>query len=227
MSFPRDISAAINSAARDINHRHSLQETLDAIVNAAKTSVPGFDHVGISTIDHKGNVHTRATTGDLVNQLDDLQYSLSEGPCVDTLRDAEVVVAPEIRHDQRWPHYVPQAVQFGLQAQLAIKLFLDDEGTIGGLNLYSTIRDDIDPDAEPVADMFATHAAIALGHARKREQLNDAIATRQLVGQATGILMERYGIDSERAFQFLVRASSTSNTKVRDIARELVRNTKS
>lgn len=222
MSDPGDISAALNSAARAINQHHTLQDTLDAIVSAAQASVPGFDQVGISTIDRKGNVHTRAITGDLVQELDDLQYSLSEGPCVDTLRDADVVVVPDVRHEQRWPCYVPEAVNAGLRAQLALKLYLDDEGTIGGLNLYSTSRDDIDLDAEPIAEIFATQAALALGHVRKREQLNDAIGSRQLIGQAIGMVMERFKLDEQRAFQYLVRASSTSNTKLRDIAQGIV-----
>ena len=74
--------------------------------------------------------------------LDDLQYSLGEGPCVETLRAADIVVAPHIRHDQRWPRFVPAAVEMGLRSQLAVRLYLDGEGTLGGINLYSTISDE-------------------------------------------------------------------------------------
>jgi hypothetical protein len=73
--------------------------------------MPGFDQVGISTVDRKGNVTTRAATGELVWILDRLQNALGEGPCVDTLRKARVVVAPRIRHDQRWPEFVPRPSQ--------------------------------------------------------------------------------------------------------------------
>jgi GAF domain-containing protein len=217
-----DIGQAIAAAARTINHPKSLDETLQTIAEVARDSVPGFDQVGISTLHKNGKVETRAFTGDLVLRLDEIQYSLSEGPCVDTLRDSDVVTAPKIRHDQRWPRYVPEAVALGVQSQLAVKLYLDDEGTLGGINFYSTISEEVDPDAEALADLFAAHSAIALGHARERESLNEALHSRKVIGQAIGILMERYEMNEDRAFAFLVRASSQGNIKLRDIAQELV-----
>jgi GAF domain-containing protein len=216
------IAAALAAAARSLNQETSLEDALSAIAHTAQRSLPGFDYVGISTVDRKGNVETKAATGDLVWDLDKLQYGLGEGPCVETLRDADVVVAPHIRHDQRWPRFVPQAVRLGLKSQMAVKLYLDPEGTLGGLNLYSTTREDIDPDAEPLAELFAAHAAIALGHVRERQNLNEALHTRKVIGQAIGLIMERYQLNEERAFAFLVRASSHSNIKVRDIAQNMV-----
>jgi len=218
-----EISAAINAAARTINDKQrSLNDTLQTIVNVARETLPGFDEVGISTFDGRGNVETKAATGDLVHTLDRVQYELGEGPCVETLRGNPVVVAPHIRHDQRWPRYVPKAVKAGLRSQLAVRLYLDDEGTVGGINCYSTSSDDIDPDAQGTADLFAAHAAIAVGHAVERETLNEALESRKVIGQAIGIIMERYGLSEDRAFDFLIRASSTSNIKLRQIAQELV-----
>jgi GAF domain-containing protein len=94
---------------------------------------------------------------------------------VDALRQAHVVVAPRTHHDQRWPSCVPAAVELGLRSQLAVRRYLDDQGTLGGLNLYSTTSDDVDPEAEGNAELFAAHAAIALGNARERENLNQAL----------------------------------------------------
>jgi hypothetical protein len=105
---------------------------------------------------------------------------------------------PRIHHDQRWPRYVPAAVELGLRSQLAVRLYLDDQGTL------------------------AAHAAIALGNARERENLNQALHSRKVIGQAVGILMERYEMNEDRAFAFLVRASSHANIKLRDVAQELV-----
>jgi len=101
----------------------------NAIVEVAQDALPGFDQIGISLMDRKGNVETKAATGDLVWTLDKLQYELGEGPCVETLHDRTIVEAPDVRHDQRWPRYVPRAVAEGLKAQLALKLYLDDEST--------------------------------------------------------------------------------------------------
>lgn len=221
MSNSTDIGQAIAAAARSLSHSETLEETLHTIVHVARDSVPGFDHVGISTLDKNGKVQTRAATSDLVLQLDQLQYELGEGPCIESLETSLVVSVPEAPHDQRWPRYLGAAVKLGLRSQLAVKLF-DDERTIGGLNLYSTTSDNIDPEAESIAELLGAHAAIAMGHATTRETLNEALQTRKVIGQAIGILMERYSMNEERAFAFLVRASSHANTKLRDIARELV-----
>ncbi len=193
-------------------------------MTAARNSVPDFGHVGISTLDKHGNLRTRASTCDLVKTLDSIQYGLGQGPGLDTLRqsDVHVVTAPDIRHDQRWPRYVPAAVDEGVRSQLAVKLYVDDEGTLGSMNFYSTTSEKIDPDAEQIADLFAAHAAIALDNARERQNLNAALQSRKVIGQAIGIVMERHEMNEERAFDFLVRASSTSNTKLRDIAQALV-----
>ena len=216
------VAAALTEAAKSINSPRSLSETLDAIVRAARQTVPGFAHVGISTMHKDGRIETQAATDDLVWELDGLQYGLDSGPCVSSMRgDGSVVVAAKIRHDQRWPDYVAEAVKLGLRSQLALRLHNDRE-TLGGLNLYSTESDDVPEDAVHVAGLFATHAAIALGRSRYEHQLNDAISTRKVIGQAIGIVMERYGISEDRAFHFLARASSTSNAKLRDVAQELV-----
>ena len=222
MSPHSDIGKAIAAAARTIHQSRSLDQTLQTIAEVARESIPGFDHVGISEVHKDGKVETRAAAGDLVCPLDDIQYSLSEGPCVDSLHESNVVLAPNIRHDQRWPRYVPQAVELGLKSQLAVKLYLDSAGTIGGLNLYSTLHEELHPEAETIADVFAAHAAIAMDHANECEKLSEAMRTRKVIGQAIGLLMERYQMNEDRAFAFLVRASSHSNIKLRDIAQELV-----
>ena len=74
-------------------------------------------------------------TSRLVHELDALQYGLWEGPCVDTLRGSSVVEAPDIQTDPRWPRFVAAATPLGLHSQLAVHLYLDAEGTIGGLNI--------------------------------------------------------------------------------------------
>jgi GAF domain-containing protein len=220
-STPPSLASALADAARSIEGRSSIDETLDAIVRAAQLSIPDIDEVGISIIHRTGRIETRAATGQLVWDLDTIQYELGEGPCVSAMREEPVVVAQDIRHDQRWPRFVPRALTTGLQAQMAVRLYLE-EHTLGGLNMYATRNRTIHGDALHAAELFAAHAAIALGHARKEEELHAALHTRKVIGQAIGIVMERYGVDEHRAFQYLVRASSTSNTKLRDIAHEVV-----
>lgn len=217
-----NVAAAISAAARAVHHPESLDDVLLAIATTARDSLPGFDLVGISTVDRKGTVVTRAVTDALVYELDQLQYSQGEGPCLDAMGESRKVLAPRLRSEQRWPRYVPVALKTGLRSQMAIQLGLDDMGTLGGLNMYSTTHDDIDEDAPALAELFAAHAAIALGSAREIETLNTALHTRKVIGQALGILMERYQLTEDRAFAFLLRASSTSNTKLNVVAQEIV-----
>ncbi|WP_408898630.1 ANTAR domain-containing protein [Nocardioides sp. R1-1] len=215
------IAEALTEAAKAISHHRTLDETLDAIVRAAQHTVPGFDHVGISVAHGNGQIETRAGTGQLVWELDDLQYKLGEGPCYESIADEAVLLLEDARTETRWPRYLPPARAKGLCSQMGLRLYTE-EGTLGGLNFYSVSSTGIDPDAVQLAELFAAHAAIALGHARYAHQLNESVASRQAIGTAIGIIMERYQITEDRAFQFLVRASSTSNVKLRVIAQEVV-----
>jgi hypothetical protein len=103
-----------------------------------------------------------------------------------------------------------------------VKVYLDDEGTLGGLNLYSTTTAELHPEAEHMAELFAAHAAIALGNAREREELNAALTTRSVIGQAMGILMQKHTLDADGAFGLLIRTSSYTNVKLRVVAERMV-----
>ena len=215
------IANALIEAAKLMNAPSTLGETLEAITRSALLTVSGFDHVGISITHRDGTIETKTATDQLVWELDRLQYTLREGPCYDSISGAGVTVVENARQDQRWPRYMPEAVKLGLRAQLAVGLYSDDD-SLGGINLYSTRTDKIADEAIGIAELFAAQAAIALGRSRETSQMHEALESRKLIGQALGLLMERYDMTEERAFQFLVRASSTSNTKLRDVAAELV-----
>ncbi len=217
------IASALTEAARAINSHRTLDQTLDAIVRAAQQTLPDFEHVGISIAHSNGEIETRAGTGQLVWEVDDVQYKLGEGPCYDAITEGGVRIMDDLRTETRWPRYVEEVARKGLQSQMGLQLYTD-EGTLGGLNLYSR-KPGVDRDSVQLAELFATHAAIALGRARQEHQLKESVASRQAIGTAVGILMERYQIPEDRAFQFLVRASSTSNVKLRTIAQEVVATT--
>ncbi|WEV78429.1 GAF and ANTAR domain-containing protein [Janibacter cremeus] len=221
MTYDTLLSEALVEASREINAPQDLEGTLDGIVAAAARSLPNIDHVGISIVHRRGDIETKAGTDQLVWELDALQYSLGEGPCVQAVESQPITIANRLRHETRWPKFVPRAVAMGVQAQMGVRLYVERE-TLGVLNLYATESDTIDADVAHTAELFAAHAAIALGRARREEQLSEAIATRKAIGQAIGLVMERYRIDEDRAFQFLVRVSTTSNIKVRDLAEELI-----
>jgi GAF domain-containing protein len=215
------LATALARASESMNESHSFAETLDAIVHATRASLPEFPHVSISVKRRDGTFETASGTDQLVWELDAVQYNLGEGPCVQAVEHEPVVVVRHLRHEQRWPGYVAAAVARGVRSQVAVRLFASNRH-IAGLNLYSTEHDEVDQIAAETAQLFATHAAIILGHAQQEDQLNRALASRKVIGQAIGILMERYRIDADRAFQFLLRASSSSNIKLRDVADEIV-----
>jgi GAF domain-containing protein len=217
--------SAATAAAKAMNSALADDQVLAVIAGAACRAVPGIDHAGISLTDGEGRVVTAARTDALVQALDDLQERTGEGPSLDALGTAPVIVVQDARHEQRWPGYIAGAVRLGLRAQLAVRVFAD-ERTLGSLNLYSTSTDSLPPAAVDLAELYATDAAIVLGHRRREHHLSEAIRSRQVVGQALGITMERYRVDQEQAMAFLKRASQTTNTKLRVIAEEIVAATK-
>jgi len=216
------IADALAAAARSINSPTSVEATLDAIVETAKASLHGIDHVGVSISHRDGRIETMSGTDQLVWELDALQYELHEGPCDYAVRSEQrVVVMEHARDEKRWPRYVPRAVELGLRSQMGLQLYVEDL-TLGGLNLYSTSSDTIDAEVVHIAELFAAHAALALGKAREVGELMTGMIARKTIGQAIGIIMERHQITEDRAFAFLSRASQTSNIKLRDIAQEVV-----
>jgi GAF domain-containing protein len=217
----RDLARSLADAAVAINSHDSLDETLHAIVHTARLSLEGIDHVGISVAHRDGKVETRAATDGFVWKLDQLQYDLGEGPCLYSIAHEQTTVVEHARHEQRWPRFIQEAVKRGLRSQLALQLYFDDR-TLAGLNMYSTTRDTLDEDTVYTAELFATHAAIALGKGREIDNLHQALRTRKLIGQAIGIVMERFGVTEDRAFAYLRRASSTENVKLRVVAQQLV-----
>ena len=216
------LAAALAEAARALDTQRTLEETLRAIVDVALDAVPGFEHAGISLAHSKGRIETVVATSPLVQDLDALQYEVGEGPCLDALSDLPMVAVSQARHEQRWPRYMGGAARAGLRSQLSVHLSTD-RSTVAVLNFYSTSRDSVDTDAPRIAELFAVHAAVALARAREIAGLHQALESRKTIGQAIGILMERYRLDEERAFQFLLRSSQDGNVKLRDLAADLVR----
>jgi transcriptional regulator with GAF, ATPase, and Fis domain len=221
MSLHGDISDAITRVARAVNAPRDLQSQLDTVVQVARDSMPEIDHAGVSVAHRDGTVETKAATGDLVHQLDQLQYSLGEGPCLHAIAAEPVVMVEQAWRETRWPRFIRGARELGLRSQMGLRLYVD-EHTRGGLNLYSTSCDTIDPETAHLAELFASHAALAMGRAWDTENLNAALTSRTTIGIALGIVMERYGMDQDRAFRYLTRVASSSETKLREVAAHLV-----
>jgi hypothetical protein len=199
-----------------------LDHTLQRVTAAAVEVLPGVHYASITVRHADDHLETAAPTDDMLLGLDAAQYELREGPCYDAATDAAYVSSSHLAADPRFPRYGPLAVSSGVRAQAGVRLFDTPRPTAqAALNLYSRDVGSF-TDMSVVGQLFAHQAAVALDYAREVENLRDAMATRQLIGHAVGITMERYGLTEERAFAFLARVSQTRNVKLRKVAEELV-----
>jgi GAF domain-containing protein len=170
-----------------------------------------------------GAIETVAPTSDLVTKGDLLQYELSEGPCLDSVLNQTTVISNAVAGDRRWPVWGPAASQrLGIGSMLSLLLY-SDEGTYGALNLYSTQEHAYGTEEIVVAHALATHLALAISTGRELEHRATALVNRTVIGQAEGILMERYKVTPEVAFQMLRQASQVTNRRLVALAEELVR----
>lgn len=197
-----------------------LDATLESITRAAVEVVPDVAFASITVKHGDGRLSTSAPTDPLVLPLDAAQYRFQEGPCYEAATETVHVTSPHLADDGRFPRYGPVAVAAGIQAQAGIRLF-DGRDSNGALNLYSE-RPGSFEDLEMLGQLFVHHSAVALAYARQVTQLQEAVRTRQLIGQAVGVTMERFGLDEARAFAFLTRLSQDSNIKLRVIAERLL-----
>ncbi len=201
------------------------EATWKAVVDAACKAIPGVEDADI-TIVLGESFRTVAPTSDLPAQVDKLQYQLRSGPCVDAILQDTVFRTGNLAEDDRWPEFgAKAAAEFGVQSMLALRLFIEDDDVLGGLNLFSMKPDAFDDRAELVGSIFATHAAIALAASRSRhkaENLERAQQSNREIGMALGILMSRHRITRQEAFDLLRMASQHSQRKLRDVALDVV-----
>lgn len=197
-----------------------LDQTLDRITRAAVEVLPDVGFASITVKHSDGRLTTTAPTDPMILALDAAQYELQEGPCYEAATDTLHVVSPHLATDDRFARYGPVAVSAGIQAQAGIRLF-DAPESNGALNLYSERPGSFD-DLEVLGQLFVHHSAVALAYARQVGQLQEAVRTRQLIGQAVGVAMERFDLDDARAFAFLTRLSQDNNIKLRVIAERLL-----
>ena len=214
------MAVRMGEIARSLQQKNSLQDTLQGIVAAAVHNVPGTQYAGLSEVHSGREIDTPASTDALVRAADAAQYETGQGPCVNAIAEQQTVRVSDMAGDDRWPAFAKRAAQLGVGSMLSFQLYVVGDN-LGALNLYSRERDAFDDESEHVGLLFASHASVAMAGAQRNERLNRAIATRDLIGQAKGILMERYKLTGEQAFTLLVQTSQTTHIKLRDIAEQL------
>lgn len=208
-------------AARSMQGEAGSTGTLGNALSFATDIIVDCDLAGISILD-RGRIDTPAGSCDVPRELHALQLETSEGPCLDALREQETVRSGDLATDERWPTWGPRvADEYGVNSILCFRLFTTAD-VLGALNLYSYKQDAFDAVDVENGLALAAHVAVALAGARHIEHLERAVTARTLIGQAQGILMERFGLSPARAFEVLRRVSQESNTKLNTVAEELV-----
>jgi GAF domain-containing protein len=207
--------------ARNIARPRTAEHILKDVAAAAVELIPGVHTAGVLLIKGRGEFDSISATSDIPHQLDELQMRFGEGPCLQAALADTVVRTDDFRDEQRWPKYSPAVVELGILSGLSFKLFTGDR-TAGALNLFGYEAVTWDADAETTGSVLAAHAAAALVAHRQELQLQTALLSRDRIGQAKGIIMERYHIDDVRAFEMLRRLSQESNTKLTELADRVI-----
>ena len=214
------IARQLSELARELHADLTTEALLDRIVMAAVTEVPGAQYAGITLVTGK-DFSTHAASGELIERIDRVQYQAGEGPCLDAARHHDTVRCDDLRADGRWPRFARQAAGLGVLSVLCFQLFAGGD-SFGALNLYAANPAAFGQDSESTGILLASHAALAMAAARTQAGLLTAMDSREMIGQAKGILMERYKITGIEAFGLLVASSQAVNRKLRDVAEHLV-----
>ena len=206
---------------RMLHAEHTMPGVLDRVVELAPRAVPGCRHASVTV----PGPATPAATDRLARRLDDLQYSLGEGPCLAALTSTAPVLSPDLGAERRWPEFAAVAVRSGVASVLSCRLTLGGE-PLGSLNLYAAGAGAFGAHEVPFATEYAGYAAAALGRVAEHEQavqLRRAVAVDPTVGLATGLLMETRQISEAEAFDLLRAVSKHTQRTLRDVADDVVR----
>lgn len=221
--------AALHELSRFVLGDLTLGEMLGRIGELAVEAVDRADVAGITLYGRNDQPVTAAYTDRSSPEVDEVQYRAGRGPCIDALRTGQVVRLEDARTDERWPEFAGALVEHGLRSVLSTPLTLR-ERAIGALNLYSRSPDPFSETDQAVAAVFAAQSAVVVANAQEywgtrqvADQLTEALASRDLIGQAKGILMARESCDAVTAFELLRSVSQQTNRRLVDVAADVVR----
>lgn len=225
---PADMSVALRALAGIVLGDTSFDAVLQRACEVTKQTVAGADEVSVTLIE-EGKPRTAASSGELALRVDESQYRAGYGPCLDAARNGEPVVVPDLTTEERWPDYVPAALEAGVAASVSVPLAAD-RGVVGALNIYARSQEAVHPGSVQVAVDLAKYAGIVLTNADRfytaealASQMQHAMETRAVIEQAKGVLMAQHRCDADEAFARLVKMSQESHQKLRDVATALVR----
>ena len=224
---PRDAPSAFDQLGRITLAEQTMESVLQLVCQLVTEVVPGDVAASVSVL-AGGRPETPAFAGRLAVGLDERQYEQGGGPCLSAATGGAPVLVDDTRTDQRWPEYLPEAVRRGCLSSLSVPLPLDDT-LRGALNIYARQASAFGPGDLERSGRFAGYAAVAVADmqayraaVQRGQHLQTALESRAVIDQAKGILMERYKVSADHAFQMMATLSMQSNVKVRGIAERVV-----
>jgi GAF domain-containing protein len=208
--------------SQDLMRIAEERPTLQSVVERAVDVVPACDWASVSLRRRRNRTETVAASADIARDADHLQYELDEGPCLEAVETGHPRLSNRLDDSEDWPRWGPKAAStLGVNALLGIQLSTSGE-VLGALNLYSGTAGAFTPEDIDIAEIYATHATNALTAARMSGGLRTALRSRHMIGVAQGILMHQYDLNMDQSFELLRRYSSHSNTKLSELAEQVV-----
>jgi GAF domain-containing protein len=223
MSNPtaHDLAQRMADLARKVAAPRDMEDVLDGVTSSAVELLTGADTAGVLLVSKGGKFESLSGTSELIYKLDQLQEKFNEGPCLDAAVIELVVRTEDFQAEARWPKYSRAVCELGVRSSISFKLYTG-ERTAGALNIFSRKPHSFDADAEVIGSILAAHAAAAILASRDSQQLQAALLSRDIIGQAKGILMERFTVDAIGAFEMLRKLSQQMNVRLAEVAQRIV-----
>ena len=202
-------------------HPTGIDATLQGVTAGAVDLIDDVESADVLLVTGPDLFRSVAATSELAVEIEDYQKRFREGPCLDAAIGKTVVICNDLREDARWPSFAEASVAAGVHSLMSFQLYTDN-ARMGALNLFGLKPDVFTVENEAVGAMLATHAAVALIANDERLQFQSALASRDIIGQAKGMIMERFDVGAVRAFELLRSLSQNTNTRLAEVAAELV-----
>jgi GAF domain-containing protein len=219
-----DLASTLAAVAQALSVESDLPATITRTCQLAVATIDACDHADVMVITAGGIVTVPGTTDWVATRVLSIEAEFHEGPCIDTYEIGQPVEASDLESEHRWPRFTSRCLaETPVRSCLGLPLVLA-ERTIGALDLYADTSDVFGPEDLAAGALFAAHAAVAFGAAMEREQLQAALASRDIIGQAKGILMAQSHVSADEAFDLLRRASQRLNEKLTALAQRIIDN---
>lgn len=216
------LSDRMGEIARLLREQSSDSESLlTAVTQFAVDQVPGASFASITLVDPKGGISHPVVIGDAAQRVADLQRELEEGPSVGATFESTTILVEDTSDEPRWPEFAAAARSAGVGSILSFCLYVQNDA-YGTLDLMAREAHAFDAESLSIGSLFAVHAAVAFSAVREKEQIRAALTTRDVIGQAKGMIMERYKLDSDGAFRLLARLSQDSNIRLAEVAQQVI-----